>query len=273
MRSWQTWSGFAALVVTLLSGGVDLISEAKPSSDAKTSKSTVSDICNHKIVDLTQTLAPGIPNFHAGEAIQVKQLTTIKENGYANRSFSTLEHCGTHIDAPSHFSEGGQPIDQISAQKLILPCVVIDVRDEVKKDPDYMVTLDKVKAAEKGGKIPSGAAILLLTGWEDRWGNPSAYRNADSKDQVHWPGFSKESAEFLINERHVKCLGIDTLSLDPGNSKTYPVHTLTLSRGLFLIENLCNLDQLPAHGAVIFCGPLRLKDGTGSPARILAIVP
>jgi kynurenine formamidase len=227
-----------------------------------------------KIVDLTQVLAPGMPDFHGDrDAFKYTRTFTIEENGYANGSFMMPEHLGTHIDAPSHFDKDGKSIDNSPPESLILPCVVIDVRDEVKRNSDYCLTLEKIKAFEKNGGIPQGSAVLLLTGWSTRWNEPETYRNLDKNGIMHFPGFSSEAADYLASTKHVSCLGIDTLSIDAGDSSTFTVHNHELAKGLIFIENLTNLDTLPARGATLFCGPLRIKDGTGSPARILAVVP
>jgi kynurenine formamidase len=231
-------------------------------------------IATRKIVDLTHSLASGIPDFHGDtNAFVYKKTFTVQKDGYGNGSFSMPEHLGTHIDAPSHFFDGKQSIDQISAQKLIVPCVVLDVREEVKRDPDYRLTVEKIKSFEQAGKIPNDCAVLLLTGWSERWSNPDSYRNADAKGVMHFPGFGEESADFLVNQRHVATLGIDTLSTDAGSSDVFPVHKLVLGSGTYMIENLDRLADLPARNAVLFCGPLRIKDGTGGPARILAVIP
>lgn len=227
-----------------------------------------------KIIDLTHVLGPDLPNFHEGDAsFDYRMLYTIPKDGFADGDFSTPEHYGTHIDAPSHFITDGQSIDQVPASKLILPAIVIDVRDEVKTNADYRLTVDKIKEFEKSGAIPSGSAVLLLTGWAERFHDPAAFRNADANGVMHYPAFSAEAAEYLVNTRQAAALGVDTISLDYGLSTDFPVHHFALGKGLILIENLNNLDKLPARGSLVFFGPLRIKNGTGSPARILAISP
>jgi len=228
---------------------------------------------NNQIVDLTHVLGPDLPDFHEGSvAFTYDSIYTVKKDGYAGGKFCTPEHYGTHIDAPSHFIDEGASVDQISADSLIRPCVVIDVRDEVKQNSDYQLTVDKIKSFETGGKIPPGSIVLLLTGWEDRWSSPKEYRNADATGTMRFPSFSPEAAAYLA-DRSVAALGVDTISADYGLSKTYGVHHLALSKGIFLIENLNNLDKLPARNALLFCGVLPIKNGTGAPARILAVVP
>ncbi len=226
------------------------------------------------VIDLTHVLASGIPDFHGHpDAFQYKMLFTIAKDGFADGQISMPEHIGTHVDAPCHFSAGSPSIDEMPAANMVVPCVVIDVRDEARKNPDYCVTAEKISEFEKGGAIPEHSAVLLLTGWSDRWSDPAAYRNPDSAGVMHFPGFTTEAADYLANKRQVNYLGIDTLSLDPGNSKEYGVHHLTLKKGMHLIENLDALDKLPARGATLVCAPLRIKGGTGSPARVFAILP
>ncbi len=227
----------------------------------------------YKSIDLTHVLGPGLPNYDSGEEVyRYKTLFTIEKEGYSCGEFTTLEHYGTHVDAPSHFCKGAATIDQVKVEDLVVPCLVIDVRAEVQANPDYALSVEKILSFEKGGAIPEHTAVLLLTGWADRWERPNDYRNADNKGIMHFPGFGKEAVDLLVNKRHVASLGIDTLSIDVGPSQDFPVHKLALGRGLYMMENLQALDSLPARGSLLFCGPLPLKGGTGSPARIVAIV-
>jgi kynurenine formamidase len=226
------------------------------------------------VVDLTHVLCSGIPDYEGrNDVFQYKTLVTIAKDGYTAGSFAMPEHYGTHMDAPSHFCAGAKSIDELPAEKLIVPCVVIDLRKEVQDDIDYRLTVGKIKSFEGHGEIPPGAVVLLWTGWADRWSTPALYRNADAKGVMHFPGVGLEAADYLINTRHVAGLGIDTLSMDYGASSDFPVHKLALSKGLFLIENLDNLSLLPSRNAQLFLGPLRIKGGTGSPARVMAVVP
>lgn len=226
-----------------------------------------------RVIDLSHTLGPDLPDFQPGKTQFVYQkVHSIATNGYASGKFTCPEHYGTHIDAPSHFVDGATSIDKLQAQDLVLPCVVIDVRKEAKDNPDYALTVAKIEAFEKQGQIPTGAAVLLLTGWSERWSEAKAYINQDSKGTMHFPAFSKESANFLLAKRKVRALGVDTISADIGASTTYDVHKIMLQQGKYLIENLNNLDKLKARGCTLICAPLPLKGGTGSPARIMALV-
>ena len=232
------------------------------------------DIFNRKVLDLTHVLKPGLPEFEAdANSFTYKKVESIDKDGYGNGFFSTIEHYGTHVDAPSHFFDGKTSVDQIAAQDLVLPCVVIDVRDEVKNNPDYQLTLERVKNFEKAADIPARCAVLLLTGWDARWRTPADYRNADAKGVMHFPGFSSDACEYLVKQRHVASLGIDTLSIDAGSNSQFSCHKTALGAGLYMMENLKDLALLPSRGALLFCGPLRIENGTGSPARIFALTP
>jgi kynurenine formamidase len=228
----------------------------------------------NNIIDLTHVLGPDLPDFHAGsDAFHYKKVFSIEKDGYANGSFCTVEHYGTHVDAPSHFFVDGISIDKIGADKLVLPCFVIDVREKVKDNSDYRLTVEDIKDFEKKGQIPPHSAVLLLTGWAGKWGPTGDYRNADDKGVMHFPGFDKDSAEYLVNTRHASCLGIDTLSIDAGTSNVYAAHKIALGSGIYMIENLNDLHLLPARGAWLITAPLKLQGGTGSPARVFALKP
>ena len=177
------------------------------------------------------------------------------------------------MDAPSHFFEDGLSIDEIGADELVLPCYVIDVRERVKNNADYRLTVDDIKTFEEKGQIPQHSAVLMLTGWSTKWGPTGDYRNADENGLMHFPGFDRDSAEYLVNNRQASCLGIDTLSIDAGTSNLYAAHKIALGSGIYLIENLNNLHLLPARGAWLITAPLKLKGGTGSPARVFALTP
>jgi kynurenine formamidase len=225
-----------------------------------------------EIVDLSHTLNTSTPLFDENDPQMVyKTLSTNDADGCQTGAFEMLEHFGTHIDAPAHFLPS-ITLDKLDVGKLILPAVTIDVRAEVEKDCDYRLTRERILAFEKSEKIPAGAAVLLLTGWGKRYHDATVYRNADAEGNCHFPGYGVDGAEYLVKERKAAALGIDTLSIDFGLSKDFAVHKLALAQEIFLIENLENLELLPERGAIIFCGPMKIEHGTGSPARIIALV-
>jgi kynurenine formamidase len=198
---------------------------------------------------------------------------TVEKNGYFTRSFWMLEHYGTHMDAPIHFPPGTTPVDRIPVKQLFGPAVVLDVRAEGEKDPDYQLLAARVQDWEKRhGRILAGAIVLLRTGWASRWPDAKRYRNQDEQGRMHFPGFSVEAAKLLV-ERKVSGLGCDTMSVDYGASQDFAVHTLALGAGLYHLENLADLSALPESGAFLIAAPIKLEGGSGGPVRVFAILP
>jgi len=198
---------------------------------------------------------------------------SVEKNGYFTRSFWMLEHYGTHLDAPAHFPPGKTTVDQIPVKHLFGPAVVIDVRPESGKDADYQLVAARVEEWEqRHRRIPEGAIVLLRTGWASRWPDVRKYRNQDAQGKMHFPGFSPESARLLI-ERKVSGLGCDTLSIDHGASRDYAVHHLALGAGLYQLENLTDLSELPETGAFLIVAPIKLEGGSGGPLRVFALLP
>ena len=198
---------------------------------------------------------------------------TVEKNGYFTRSFWMLEHYGTHLDAPAHFPPGKTTVDQIPAKRFFGPAVVIDVRTEAAKDADFLLTSAGVEAWEKRhGRIPEGAIVLLRTGWASRWPDVQKYRNQDARGKMHFPGFSTEAAKMLI-DRKVSGLGCDTLSIDYGASTDFAVHHVSLGAGLYHLENLSDLSELPETGAFLVVAPIKLEGGSGGAVRVFALLP
>jgi kynurenine formamidase len=164
-------------------------------------------------------------------------------------------------------------VDQIPPERLIAPLAVLDVTANVKKNPDYQISVEDIARWEQGnGQIPPGAVVITRTGWDSRWDSEEHYRNADAKGVMHFPGYSEEAAKFLVEGRNVLGLGIDTLSIDYGPSKDFAVHQYTLAHSLYHLENVANLDRAPAHGAIVVVAPMKLEGGSGGPVRIFALV-
>ena len=227
------------------------------------------------IVDLTHTVNAKVPTFDVAErtAFHVETVATIEKNKYFLRNISLPEHFGTHIDAPAHFAKGTWTVDQIPPERLIAPLVVLDVTANVKKNPDYQISVEDIARWEQGnGQIPPGAVVITRTGWDSRWDSAKNYRNADAKGVMHFPGYSEDAAKFLVEGRNVLGLGIDTLSIDYGASKDFAVHQYTLGHSLYHLENVANLDRAPAHGAIVVVAPMKLEGGSGGPVRIFALV-
>src|SRR5258708_29163056 len=176
------------------------------------------------------------------------------------------------VVARAIFPPGMKTIDKIPAEKFFAPAVVVDVRKEAERDPDYQLTVKRVEAwEEKHGKIPVGAMVLLRTGWAARWPDVVRYRNQDANGKMHFPGYSVEAAKLLL-ERKISGLGCDTLSIDPGNSPDFPVHHLVLGAGVYQLENLADLKDLPESWAMLIAAPIKLEGGSGGAVRVFALV-
>lgn len=214
------------------------------------------------VVDLTHSLhgfeAPGQPAYQA--------------KNVAAHSISLPEPFGTRLDAPAGFARGLWTVDQIPAERLLAPLVVLDASAGAKANPDYQVSLDDIaKWEHANGTIPLNSVVMVRTGWDSRWNSVKDYRNADAKGIMHFPGYSEEAAEFLVDARKTMGLGIDTPSLDYGPSRDFPVHHYTLAHSLYQLENVANLDHAPSHGGIVLVAPAKLQGGSHAPVRIFAL--
>ncbi len=224
-------------------------------------------------VDLTHQLNESIPTW-PGTIPFSKERYVDYDQGYTKMQYTMGEGVGTHIDAPAHFLEGTRAIHELTLSELIGPAAVIDVVDVVKRDPDYELQVEDVVLWEaQFGPLPQGAVVIMRTGWSDRWQDVAAYRNMDDVGVMHFPGFSPEVARFLVEEREIAGVGVDTFSLDPGQSSAFPVHGLLLAHDKFLLENLANLFLLPLQGAWVLALPLKVTDGPEAGARVIAAIP
>jgi len=227
-----------------------------------------------RVLDLSYAISDKLVPWPGDEKFfEAKVNATIEKNGYFTRSFWMLEHYGTHLDAPAHFPPGKTTVDQIPVKQLFGPAVLIDVRAESAKDADYLLPVARIAEWEqRHGRIPEGAIVLLRTGWASRWSDVQRYRNQDATGKMHFPGFSTEAAKLLI-ERKVSGLGCDTLSIDYGASSDFAVHHLSLGSGLYHLENLSDLSELPETGAFLIVAPIKLEGGSGGAVRVFALLP
>lgn len=195
---------------------------------------------------------------------------------YASNAFCTPEHGGTHLDSPIHFAEGKWTTEQIPIDRLVGPGIVIDVSAAAAGDPDYRLSLEDVREWERHhGAIPADAIVLLRTGWSDRWPDRRRYLGDDTPgdaSKLHFPSFGEEAARYLVEQRRVAVIGVDTASIDAGASTDFIVHQIANRANVPGLENLTNLDELPPIGAVIVALPLAIKGGSGSPIRAVAFL-
>jgi kynurenine formamidase len=239
-------------------------------------KPTLEDLAAGRltIVDLTWTLDETNPFWPAEnyEPFRLKTIATLEQDGVLSKAFYTPEHLGTHLDAPNHFEKNQPSVDEIAPRELFAPGVVIDVSPQAESDADYRLTVDDISSWEKqNGRIPDGAVVFLHTGWGRHWTNFPRYKNQDVMGKMHFPGYSEQAARWLVGERRIRGLGIDTLSIDYGLSKDFPVHHVVNAAGRYGLENVARLERLPPRGFFVFVAPIKIKTGTGGPTRILAV--
>ncbi len=227
-----------------------------------------------RVLDLTHTLTPDFPLFPVYDPVRVAEKFSCAADGFFVRSWSFDEHCGTHVDAPAHFSADAATVDQLEPAELVLGVAVVDLRERVTGDHDATLEPDDILAWERRhGALPERCALFALTGWGARIGDPEAYLNADESGTLHTPGFSADAAAFLRDERpQVRAIGLDTASLDIGASADFAAHVAWLPSGRYGIENLANLDRVPPAGAMVVVGSPTFEGGSGGPARVLALL-
>ena len=198
---------------------------------------------------------------------------------YASNSFRASEHGGTHIDAPFHFAEGKKTVDQIPVEQLIGPAVVVDVSDVALTTPDYLVSISDFEAWEsRYGALPKGAIVILKTGFYQFWPDRERYMGTAEKGpeavaRLHFPGLGPEAAEWLVKERDIRAIGIDTPSIDYGQSTQFRTHRILSEANLPAFENVANLGALPARGFFLIALPMKIEGGSGGPVRIVAFLP
>ncbi len=255
-------SGAAVLGALVVSPSIEAAEAKRPPSRGR----------GRNVVGLSHVQSAQFPIWPGFPPIEVTKVLDHDKDGFFANRWTIFEHHGTHVDAPLHFAKGTWSADEIPETALVAPAVVIHIHERAQRDPDTAVTVDDLKAWEqKHGRIPAGAAVFMHSGWEARANDQAAFRNADAQNVLHFPGFSKGAAEFLVRERAIAGIGVDTLSLDTGNSKDFATHHTVLPANKWGIENLANLARIPESGATVFVGVPRVKGASGGPARVLAV--
>jgi kynurenine formamidase len=225
------------------------------------------------VVDLTHTMSPEFPTFFGVPGIEMQRQFDFKKDGFNLYWWRIVEHAGTHLDAPIHFSEKGMTADQIAVSSLVVPLAVIDVTAQAAKNADYQMTRADLESYEKKhGRIPDNACVAMNSGWARYAGDPAKFTGKDSAGAFHFPGVSPDAAQWLLTQRKVAGLAVDTLSLDHGPSKDFKTHYLWLPSGRWGLENVASLDKVPASGATLVVGASKVKDATGGIARLFALI-
>lgn len=198
---------------------------------------------------------------------------------YSANKYAAAEHGGTHIDAPVHFARGKHTVDQIPLEQLMGPAIVIDVSKQSASDRDYRVTVEDLRGWERRfGRIPTGAIIFLRTGFGKFYPDRAKYlgteeRGAGAVPKLHFPGLHHDAARWLVTQRSIKAIGLDTASIDYGQSTLFESHRILSEKNIPAFENVANLDQLPARGFSVIALPMKIKDGSGGPLRLIALLP
>jgi kynurenine formamidase len=226
-----------------------------------------------KVVDLTHTMSADFPTFDGTPGIEMQKVFDLKKDGYNLYRWGLIEHSGTHLDAPIHFSESGMTVEQIPAETLVVPLAVINVADKAAKDADYQLSRGDLAVWERQhGRLPDNCCVAMNSGWARHVADKAKYVGKDSNGVMHFPGIGPDAATWLIKERRVAGLAVDALSLDYGASKDFKTHVSWLGSGRWGLENVAGLDGVAATGATLVVGLAKVKGATGGPARLFALV-
>jgi kynurenine formamidase len=234
-----------------------------------------------RIVDLSYPFGPGTVYWPTAEAFRLeKDFEGITEGGfyYSAYRYAAAEHGGTHIDAPVHFAKGSNSVDEIPLQQLMGWAVVIDVSQQCLRDADYRVsTQDLLSWERRNGRIPLGAIVFLRTGFGKHYPDRKKYLGTDERGaaavaKLHFPGLHPEAARWLTLNRSIRAIGLDTASIDYGQSTQYESHRILFEKNIPAFENVANLDQLPAKGFRVIALPMKIEKGSGAPLRIIALI-
>jgi kynurenine formamidase len=234
------------------------------------------------LVDLTHNYSSETIYWPTEEGFKLDtRVDGMTEKGYyySAKKFSAPEHGGTHIDAPIHFAENGKTVDQIPLEQLFGKAIVIDVSKDALENRDYQVSVQDFSIWESShGLIPDGAIILLYTGYGKYWPDRLKYLGTDKKGtkalvDLRFPGLHPVAAKWLVENRKINAVGIDTQSIDYGKSEFFETHRILCKKSIPFFENVANLDKLPSTGTFVIALPMKIKDGSGAPLRLVAITP
>ncbi len=223
------------------------------------------------LADLTHVFREGFPVF-GFDPPQRRTLVTIPSGGFYSQEWRLQEHAGTHMDAPGHFVRGGRLSPQIRPSELTgIPLAVVDISERAARNPDAVVRPDDVRRYERRhGRIASGALVAMNSGWARKVNDPLEFKGGEAFPNYHFPGWGIDAVEWLLDNRSPTAIGVDTMSLDPGNSRRFPVHLRWLRANKYGLENLKNLDRIPPRGARVFVGLIPWERGSGGPSRVIA---
>jgi kynurenine formamidase len=234
-----------------------------------------------RIVDLTYAFDANSVYWPTAEQFKLEtdfEGMTDKGYFYSAYRYSAAEHGGTHLDSPVHFAKGRYTVDQLPLEHLMGPAIVIDVTEKCATNPDYLVSVADFENWEKrNGKIPAGTIVLLRTGFGKFYPDRKKYlgteeRGAEAVAKLHFPGLDPVAARWITTNRSIKAIGLDTASIDYGQSTLFESHRALFEKNVPAFENVANLDQLPAKGFSVIALPMKIKGGSGGPLRIIALL-
>jgi kynurenine formamidase len=269
-------------IIASLTAGIALSLAGAPAATAASAAASSLEqaygvLHDASFVDLTHEFGPSTPHWKGFAPESVTTLFTIAKDGFHAENFCHPGQWGTHVDPPAHFHDGLKTVDQIDPREFLLRLVVIDVHRQVARDPDYLVSLEDVKRWEaRHGRIPAGAFVALRTDWSKRWPDDAAMQNLDAKGVAHYPGWSRAVLQYLYQTRKITASGHETTDTDPGLAVTrddYSLESYILGTNHYQIELLANLDRVPEAGALVMVSFPKPVNGTGFPARVVALVP
>jgi kynurenine formamidase len=227
-----------------------------------------------KVVFLSHVISEDMPVFPGDPAVEITPLATIERDGYYLQSLTAGEQAGTHWAAPAHFNSGQAAADEMYPGDFFYPAVVLDMRAAAAEDADFTLGVTEIRQWEAAfGPIPRDSAVIMWTGFEDRWGDPVAYLNTDCAGRFHYPGFSVEATSWLVKHRSIGALGIDTMGIDPDADSGFGSNQRLLREHRIHLENLCGLSEMPPTGGWIIIGGVRIHAGSGSPATVFGLIP
>ena len=237
---------------------------------------------NGKIIDLTHEYSDQTIYWPTEKGFELEEeFGGMTEKGYyySAKKFTAPEHGGTHMDAPIHFAENGKTVEQIPIEKLIAPSIVVDISKKALKDSDYQITQQDFEDWENiHGKIPDNCILLLFTGYSGFWPDRQKYLGTSKMgngalSELRFPGLHPDAASWITQNRSVNAIGIDTQSIDYGRSTHFETHRILSKSETPFFENVTNLDQLPPKGFFTIALPMKIKNGSGAPLRLVAIIP
>ena len=266
---------------SLLIAGCILLSGCSPES-SEPPKSAVLRFPDGRLIDLTHSFSSETIYWPTAKPFVFEKVNDGVTPGgyyYAANNFAAAEHGGTHLDSPIHFAAGKNTADQIPLEQLVGPAVVIDVVASAAANADYQIQVSDIEAWEgKNGRIPDNSVLLLRTGWDARWPDRKTYLGTTKVGEaavaeLHFPGLDPKAAQWIVANRRVDAVGIDTPSIDYGQSTKFETHQTLFAQNIPAFENVANLGQLPATGAIVIALPMKIQGGSGGPLRIVAVAP